>query len=300
LDALYKLEHGFPSVEDIVNIYNALGNYFKLAVGSGLEQSFPFDIKDFCNTFRLEANKVLQSLKILEQQGMISNSEAVFLPSRLQFVANREDLYRFQIEHRNLDPLIKALLRTYAGLFDEYADINELDIAKQVNSNRKQVMQYIDYLAKAGVVDYQKQSHLPRITYTVARENSRYMRLDKAFINSRKTLYEGNIKAMVGYAANKTRCRSQYILDYFGETDNYRCGTCDICLELNKTGLSDLEIQDMVQAIKEQLGNGKMDIKTLVGNIHRYPEEKVLHTLKWLLDNGQVQTIENNGLIWSE
>ena len=39
------------------------------------------------------------------------------------------------------------------------------------------------------------------------------------------------VRAMVGYVKNKIRCRSQILLDYFGEVSYQECGICDTCLE---------------------------------------------------------------------
>ena len=60
---------------------------------------------------------------------MISFNEQVFLPSRIQFTTNKETLYEFENDHPELEPVIKALLRTYEGIFDQPVFIYEKAIA---------------------------------------------------------------------------------------------------------------------------------------------------------------------------
>jgi ATP-dependent DNA helicase RecQ len=300
LEAEYRMQHNFPSYEEVMNIYNALGNSFQLAVGAGMEESFSFDLSQFCITFRLEPAKVGHALKILENQGLIAATEAVFLPSRVKFMAGKEDLYRFQVEHRNYDPMIKYLLRTYQGLWEEYSPIHELEIAKHVQLTREEVINYLQYMKKAQLIAYELKSNMPRITFLLPRQNSNHMQVDKGYIRQRKELFESNIHHMLGYAANKTLCRSRYILNYFGETDNYRCGSCDICLEMNKMGLSDLQHEHIVDAIKEQLKDKALDIRDLITALPRWKEESVLPIIRWLMDNGQISKTDKEELVWSE
>ncbi|MDX2000880.1 MAG: RecQ family ATP-dependent DNA helicase [Chitinophagales bacterium] len=297
LEAEYRLEHHFPSAQEVVHIYNAIGNQFQLAIGSGLEESFSFDLNGFCKTFKLEPSKVGHALKILENQGLIAATEAVYLPSRIKFLASKEDLYRFQVEQAAYDTFVKYLLRSFGGLFDEFSPINELEIAKATNQSREEVMKKLRYLKSAGIIAYEAKSHQPRITFLQARAPERSLQLNKTHIEQRKALYEHNIKSMLGYAANKTLCRSRYLLNYFGETDNHRCGSCDICLELNKMGLSELEHETIQQEIKSLLASQGMDIRSLVQALPRFKEDKVLTVVRWLMEHNQIANQEGK-LIW--
>ena len=56
--------------------------------------------------------------------------------------------------------------------------------------------------------------------------------------------------SVIDYASQISKCRSKFLLNYFGETETYRCGICDICLERNKIKLSDLEFDSILDIIK--------------------------------------------------
>jgi ATP-dependent DNA helicase RecQ len=52
-DLTYQLKNAFPEKEEIRKIYQALVNYFQLAVGSGKDEFMEFDLMDFCKVYNL-------------------------------------------------------------------------------------------------------------------------------------------------------------------------------------------------------------------------------------------------------
>jgi ATP-dependent DNA helicase RecQ len=69
----------FPDMKDIRRVYHGLGNYLQLATGSGLGQSFDFEIQHFCSHFGLDILPTYSVLRVLEQEGWLILSESVFI-----------------------------------------------------------------------------------------------------------------------------------------------------------------------------------------------------------------------------
>ena len=67
---LFKAE--FPPIAEIKHIYELVCNYLQIAIGDGGEGSFPFNIYDFCHTVRLSSSNVVNALKILEQNKLMT------------------------------------------------------------------------------------------------------------------------------------------------------------------------------------------------------------------------------------
>src|SRR5690606_14585455 len=107
-----NLEQSFPTVAEIKQVYHLLANFFQLAYGAGEGLVLDFDIGEFCNRYKLEVMKTLNALKFLERDGWIRVSEAVYIPSRLQFDVDMPTLYKFQVEHVAYDGFIKLILRS--------------------------------------------------------------------------------------------------------------------------------------------------------------------------------------------
>jgi len=292
-----KLKQHFPEYDELLNIYDALGNYFKLAVGSGEGESFEFDISTFAANFKFPVQKILTSLHLLEQQGLLSVTESVYTPSRIKFTADREVLYRFQLANPKSDVIIKLILRTAQGVMDEYATIKENELARSLNVSFSEIQQQLLFLKKSELLDYVASTDLPMITYTKPRNLAKYLSIDKQFILSRKKIFETQLRSMLDYASNRQICRSKMILNYFGE-DGQRCGVCDICLELNKMGFSDLKFAELHDEVKQILSEKPSTFEEVYQQETKFSKENILHIIKWLMDNGQVIKNEQEQLIW--
>jgi ATP-dependent DNA helicase RecQ len=59
-----RVGDNFPGKEMIIKVYEALGNYLQLGVGSGLDAVFAFDIGDFCTRFKLPILQAHSSIKL--------------------------------------------------------------------------------------------------------------------------------------------------------------------------------------------------------------------------------------------
>ncbi|MCB0617273.1 MAG: RecQ family ATP-dependent DNA helicase, partial [Saprospiraceae bacterium] len=106
-----QYDQSFPDVKEIRRIYQALGSYYQLAIGSGEGQSFDFDLLEFSRTFKLEPIKAFSALKVLEQAGWVVLTEAVHVPSSFQILVDKDTLYDYQLKNRQFDKVLKALLR---------------------------------------------------------------------------------------------------------------------------------------------------------------------------------------------
>jgi ATP-dependent DNA helicase RecQ len=58
----------FPDQSIIKKTYQALVNYLQLPEGLGEDQFFDFDLKEFCQRFKLEIQQTVYALKALEQE----------------------------------------------------------------------------------------------------------------------------------------------------------------------------------------------------------------------------------------
>ncbi len=238
-----------PSVDTIKRVYQALANYFKLAVGSAGGQAYDFDILDFCHTYNFRAVEVYSALLRLNDFGLIQQNEGLFMPSKIMFRVGNTALYEFQIANAKYDQLIKVILRMYGGeLFGNFIKIKEEDLAKITFDSVKEVEKKLEYLASLNVLEYQKRSSLPQIIFINERMDINNLGIDKKLIDERRTLAMEKSEKMVAYCTNTTLCRSRYIQMYFDEQAETDCGTCDICLQRKKEGTFHENIEEKVLA----------------------------------------------------
>ncbi len=291
LEARYL--NSFPSVDEIKKIYHYLGNYFQLAFGAGEGLSFNFDLAEFCKRFSLSVIKTLSALKFLEREGYIALSENVFLPSRVLFLMGNEDVYRFQIEQAGYDPLIKAILRSYGGAFEQYVKVNEADIAKKIRASYNDVVRLLGNLQEHEILSYLPKSDEPQLTYVRARVDFFHLDIDARFVELRKKIQTDQIKAVLAYAGRQ-QCRNIQLLTYFDEPHAVKCGVCDVCLEDKKNDDAEQFTDQIDFEIATLLQSQSYALPGLLNSIKKGSESDKIERIRELLDAGKIKTDGKN------
>jgi ATP-dependent DNA helicase RecQ len=192
-------------------------------------------------------------LNTLEQAGYISFSENVFLPAKAGFIVTKESLYDFEKNKPLLEPAIKALLRSYEGIFDNLVNISEKTIAGVLKIPEAEVINLLQELARFSIIIYNPKKDSPQLFFLYNRIPASQVMIDAKFYRQRKQLYQYKIDEMIGYAGNTTECRSTIIRKYFGDTQIEPCGICDICLAKKKLHLPEAEVSRIANLVMEKL-----------------------------------------------
>jgi ATP-dependent DNA helicase RecQ len=277
----------FPGKEMVLKVYEALGNYLEIGVGSGLDKVFPFDIGDFCTKFKLPILICYNCLKIMQQAGYIELTDEQDSSSRVLFTLKKDDLYKTK-QTPDQDRLIHILLRSYTGLFTDLAGISEETIAKRLEWTRDKVYEQLVGLAKERIIQYIPRKKTPFLTFTREREATERVVLGKEAYDDRRDRYIARVKSVLDYAQEENICRSQVLLSYFGEKNVRPCGKCDICLKKKETTVSNDDFETIRQTILKQLKTNELTINALVKNIP-FKEPKVLQVIRFMMDNGQLR-----------
>ncbi|CAH0996648.1 ATP-dependent RNA helicase DbpA [Emticicia aquatica] len=235
VDVFKQTEQKYPPIENLKRVYQALANYYKLAVGGENFESYDFDFQDFIGTFGLSAHETHNELKKLEDEGLIQLSDAYYSPSKLIFKVDNHELYNFQIKTPSYDKFIKTLLRIYGGdLFTSYVAISESNIGKYFFGSASEIEKMLDFLQQVGIVTYQKQKNIPQLTFLTARQDVNYLTINVEEMKRRKKRDLEKVASVVQFVEENRRCRQQFLQEYFNEYTNINCGICDNCLKQKK------------------------------------------------------------------
>ncbi|WP_285008088.1 RecQ family ATP-dependent DNA helicase [Pedobacter faecalis] len=288
-----RYEHSFPSVDETRKVYHDLANYFQLAFGAGEGVAFSFDLADFCKRFNISVIKAMAALKFLEREGYLTLSEHIFLPSRLMFLASHEDVYRFQIENAGYDRLIKAILRSYGGAFEQFVKISESDLGNRTANSYDDVVRQLTQLQQFGLISYLPQSDQPQLQFVRPRVDFTHLDIDAKYIELRKKIYQDQISSVLGYVQT-WKCRTIQLLAYFGEQEAAKCGVCDVCLAEKKADDTAQLADNIDYAIitRLQLGNASLD--ELMAELQAGTEQEQLERVRELLDAGRIKTDGKN------
>lgn len=284
-----NLKNSFPEVSFIQQVYHYLSNHFQIAYGAGKGVFFDFDVVEFCKKYNLDLLQTLSGLKFLERDGWVALSEAVYIPSRFKFEVDFQDLYKFQVQSVKYDPIIKAVLRTYGGVFDFYVPINEYEFAKKLKLPYEVIVELLLGLEKQEIGSYLKSTDKPQLQFLQSRVDYKNLYIDTNFIRERRQIKEQQIKAIYGYLDEKV-CRSQALLAYFGEMESEACGVCDLCLTREfKEG----QEQKIEQEMRILLLEKSMGLHDLIDAISVSNETKRIQVLRKLVDLGKIAEVES-------
>jgi ATP-dependent DNA helicase RecQ len=289
----------FPEPEHIKRIYDALGNYLKVAVGFGKDMAYDFNLEEFAQAYKFSFSHTFNALKILERDGYIELTDELDRPSMVHFRVGRDDLYKFQIANQQFDAFIKLLLRSYTGMFSEYRPISEKLLASRANISQELVYKYLNQLDTVKVVHYLPQKNTPFIIYTKERLDINRVVISKQNYKERKEQYETQVFSVIDYATSTSKCRNQMLLSYFGETGTTRCGNCDVCESMNKLGTSNTEFDRIAIDIKMILKKEPCFRHELFFQL-KGDRDKNQQVIRWLIDNGNVVVRIDEKLEWKD
>lgn len=285
-----NFDNSFPEMKEIRRVYEALGSYLQLAVGGGEGQSFDFDIAEFSQRFKFEILKTYACLKVLEQDGWVAFTEGVFQPSNLKFIVNREQLYDFQLRKRDLERVLKGLLRALSGALNDYVNFNELQIAQFLKMSVMDFEQILHLLHRESIIDYRPKKDKPQVVFLRERAGNQHLSIDWNLYMFRKKRAEYRLKKSIEYVELDI-CRSKQLLQYFGQTDAPKCGMCDVCLEKDKQDLDTNDFTVFSEKIKSLVKREPLSLKDIVDSFAERQRTKVIQTIGFMLDQGDLKKV---------
>jgi ATP-dependent DNA helicase RecQ len=294
------MDNRFPEVEDIRRTYDALGNYLQVALRNGEGQSYDFELTDFCKQYNFDPVKTFTIFSILEQDGWLALSDAIYIPSQVKVTAQRQELYRYEVEHPENEPTLKMLLRTAPGVLDSFTNVRERDLGAALKLTENDVAKSLESMMNGNILFYEKQNEKPQLTYLRSRAHANDLVINTKLLNLRKINFEKRIQSVLNYLKNSSMCRSRLLLQYFGEMNDHRCGICDVCLKRNDLGVTDMEMENIADHVKEELLQQPMSIREIVTKSKMYNEKPFIAVIQWLLDNNRLKRDKNDKLIWNE
>lgn len=284
-----KVEQSQPTIEFLRKVYQALCNYYQLAVGSSEGQSYDFDLQDFAERFGFHAAEVYVALKKLEEEGAIQLNESFYSPSTLHLLMDKGRLYEFQVANARFDPIIKMLLRLYGGeLLSGFVKIAETYLGKGLRMPAEEVVKTLQHLNDLNVLVYQPAKDKPQLTFVLARQDPDRLPLNVRRLESRKKLILDKMKAVISYTTTSQRCRMQMIQDYFGEVTYRPCGICDVCIE-NRKSENLHEVKDLRAEIVSILKEKPLLIEQLEERIAPRDQEVFIDVVREMVDEGLLE-----------
>ena len=290
-----RLADTFPEKEYIRQVYEHINFYYQMAMGDGLGRTYAFNIDEFCHNFKHFPVQVDSALKILTRAGYLEYTDEQDNNSRLMFTLRRDELYRINEGSPDTEKLLRIILRSYTGVFSDYAYINEDLLAQRSGLTRQQVYECLISLTRQNVLHYIPGKKTPYIIYTRERQETDRLHFSKEVYEDRKASYERRIKAMLEYADSDHVCRSRMLLRYFGEKNRHNCGQCDVCLQKHESGLKQGEFEEIREILINRLKESPRNPHDLINGLD-FEQSKTEKVLAFLLSEEEI--VQKNGSLY--
>lgn len=274
--SLSKSHKYIISQEQLREIMDFLNDYVEIS-GNNLISNPIYTLKE---KTKIHPIKIIQGIKILEQEGFVSVSEGIKNPSRIRFEKSMAQHSIFGESQKPTYQLADYCLKRYENLFNSWVIIDEFEISIEFQTNPSEIFTMLKSLEKEGVLKYlpAKGSHEITVLKPIQLNEDVSFRFDYQFTK------QDQLINVINYCDSKT-CRVQFILKYFNENSN-PCGMCDVCKadgKPNNLSTFDDYLNDMLQE-DEKL------IKDLLDNPY-LSKEKTIQRLQYLAIERQIKII---------
>lgn len=289
-----RVSDTFPEKSYIQKIYEDINFYYQMAMGDGRGCTFAFNIDEFCRNFRHFPVQTDSALKILTRAGYLEYTDEQDNASRIMFTITKEELYRIREQSEDTEKLLRILLRTYTGLFTDYAYFSEDNLSTRSGLSKQQIYETLLSLSRQHILHYIPAKKTPYIIYTRERQETERVYLSKEVYEDRKESYVQRINAMIEYAESENRCRSRMLLRYFGEKNEHNCGQCDVCLQQHQSGLKSGEFEAISQQLQALLKENPLSLQEIKDKM-QVPENHLIKVVSYLVSEEIIR--QENGYL---
>ncbi len=274
----------FPEKELIREVYQTLMNQLKIAVESGENESYPFDMKQFSKRCNLPSSKVKSAMKVLALEGLVYLPEESFAKSTVKILVGRK---YFETENKEKAVFV-MLLRSYSGLFDFPTQIDETELAERLEWTLSEIKSTLTNMHKKSIVQYKELRSNYELTMLKNRIKSESINFH---VSSYDMLKERALKRMYGMQSIVTQedCRSKMLLSYFGENRKAYCGKCDYCLTIKSSLGKGINFADLANTILEAIGNQQIVLQSLIDSLSKFDDASVVRVMEWLEEQKKIE-----------
>jgi len=292
---IYQAENQFiqvlPDKKFLNELFIKLCNYFQIAYGEGINESFTFNLNAFCIKYKFPTLKAYNAMQFLDRQGIITLSQEFSEKITMQFLIESKEVIRYISLNTADEEMLLAILRTYPGIYDMPTAFNLSLIAKKSNSTEIQVSQLLEKLKLKEIISYQTRNNDATIVFNEIREDEKTINRVAKYLENQNVLKISQLQSVIHYANEKNICKSRLILAYFGEENSPDCGICSYCItKKNKKKESESSINEKIIGFLKMQDLNSRDIVKL----SQYESDDVIFALQFLLEEETILLKPNN------
>ncbi|NEV94338.1 RecQ family ATP-dependent DNA helicase [Psychroflexus sp. YR1-1] len=288
-----------PSFEAVQVVYKALMSNFRVAYGEGENKTFDFNFHEFCLRYKLHTILTYNTLNLLDRLSVISLDKSFQKKTKLKFLVSSEQLIHFIDAHTQYALLVRTLLRTYGGVFEQELTVNTQLLKKKTGFNDAEVYSQLEALEKHGLLSAEFIKQDLSITLIPPREDKYTLNPLRKYIVQYQENKLQKAETVLKYIDEVSMCLQRFILSYFGEKDFGVCGTCSNCLKAKAKATKEPDskhYKNIELFILKTLNQSESNSKEIIQKSD-FPKAAVLESLQQLLEKGKIKLTSKNTYI---
>jgi len=281
-----------PTVDFIKQVYRKLCSYFQISYGEGEFSTFEFNFNAFCKTYNFNPLIAYNALQILDRTSVISLSQQYHNTSFISFIVSNTVLFKYLETNQDTNLVVKSILRTYGGVFEQEVKINTAAIASKVNVNEDFVIQTLIKLQRDAIITLKLTKTDAEVTFIEPREDDKTINRIARTIEQQNKLKTKHVESVLNYVNNDTLCKSKQLLSYFGETKLENCGICSVCITSN-VPLPTTQIKESIAHISAVLKEKPLSSREIVTKT-KIKDTHIALILKEMLEKNMIEITSTN------
>ncbi|WP_309641851.1 ATP-dependent DNA helicase RecQ [Flavobacterium sp.] len=282
--------HILPDRKFLLEMYIKLCNYFQIAYGEGINEVFTFNLNTFCSKYGFPTLKTYNAIQFLDRQGIVTLSQEFSEKITMQFLIPSKEVIRYTSLNPNDEEIVLTILRTYPGIYDMATAFNVALIAKKSNHTEAEVSQVLKKLQEKEIIAYTSKNNDAVLVFNEIREDEKTINRIAKYLEHQNQLKIDQLQSVLHYVNDKRTCKSQLLLDYFGEKDSKACGICSYCISKSK---SKTDIHLVVKEILEVLKSADLNSRE-IEKVVAFASKDIIFALQMLMENEIIILKANN------
>ncbi len=232
------------------------------------------------------------SILLLDRLSVLNLSEQFQKKTRVQFLVSGKQLTYYLEANPMFDALVKAILRTYGGAFDNKIDINLQLVCEKAGTNQSGAVKQLRHLEKENLLEFEHDQHDTQVTFLVPREDDATINPLVPYIRQQAENKKEKIQQVLNFISNDKVCKSEQLLQYFGEKRTQPCKKCSVC-EPSEEKPDRERMKKIYFSIVGLLEERAHSSREMIGKLP-FPEAHILQVLRLLVEKGALAVTADN------
>lgn len=273
-----QFKASLPSKEEFLMMIRKLYSYYQIGEGEQREGLHAFSEKKIIQTFKFYKPKFKAILSFLEMKKCLK----IHKSQRQSLVKITEDNYEIKEGNALPEKLLNYIARHYGGVFSEPKPIDEYILSRKLNTSTSAIKEALKKLNQQAKI-YYRDAAIKKISFLEQRDDNLVQnRYWKEFYDFQLLKWK-RLNDIYFFIEDKTYCKSQLLLKYFGEKNDEKCGICNTCSP--SEGILNLTEKDILDYLSE----GPKTQQELLFHFIEADGAYVLDLLQNLIDEEKIQ-----------